>query len=793
MQLIAEYENMEIKKTQNIELFAQAAWQKIAPCWEISELVAVNPLQGFEIFPIEQAIAEASVYFQASSPPQPMLSINRETIKWCQAFFDLGQASIPMPSRHLGLYAAWIQLAYWDKRLHLGDKKKRVWLKSLSLSPLKVIAACLDKLNIFHSEAETFLTLLLTTLPGWAAYVKYQAEWALPEKKSSCFVTLMDYLAMRMVITCLLWSEAKELLVWHRNEKNKKTNHFQWFEGVQQKEENDARSLLKKIQCSLEPEIKKKNNVKKNRIPLAQFVFCIDIRSEPFRRALEVQGDYETFGFAGFFGIPVQIENTMTGESHASCPVLIRPKHKIKKIFLPHTQKKMSFTRYLKKSIHLKKIYQSLKYNFTTPFILADAVGWLSGISMILKTFFPGILFSFQAWLLKNLNLTQCDALTVEDIPEKDQLNYAETALRMMGFTQTFSSWVIFCGHGSNTKNNAYAAALNCGACGGHSGENNARILAYILNKPRIREQLNTKGICIPHKTRFISALHHTTTDEVILQQDAAIHSSDLEWLKKDLQKATELSSHWRCQTMNFASPLNLTSKGAADENQGISDSHTHLNAHLKFRSLNWSEVRPEWGLARHASFIVAPRGLTQEISLEGRAFLHSYDWEKDDEQGTFLTAILTAPMIVAQWINAQYFFSTWDNVAYGAGSKLTQNITGKIGIMQGNASDWMNGLPLQSVYQNDEEAYHQLQRLLTFVYAPLGRLDSVIASSPLLKKLFSHGWINLACLDPSEHHFYWLKRDLTWSDLSNGMFEFSLSQRFHQLDEIFGQRSCPA
>ncbi len=175
--------------------------------------------------------------------------------------------------------------------------------------------------------------------------------------------------------------------------------------------------------------------------------------------------------------------------------------------------------------------------------------------------------------------------------------------------------------------------------------------------------------------------------------------------------------------------------------------------------------MRPEWGLARNASFIVAPRGLTRNVDLEGRAFLHSYDWEQDPD-GTSLTVILTAPMVVAQWINTQYLFSTIDNVAYGGGSKVTKNITGKLGIMQGNASDLMHGLPLQSVFSSDREAYHEPLRLMTVVYAPRHLIDEIVARQEVLQKLFGNGWVTLACIDPSDKCTHILQRDLKWQTM---------------------------
>ena len=175
--------------------------------------------------------------------------------------------------------------------------------------------------------------------------------------------------------------------------------------------------------------------------------------------------------------------------------------------------------------------------------------------------------------------------------------------------------------------------------------------------------------------------------------------------------------------------------------------------------------MRPEWGLAKNAAFIVAPRSLTKEINLEGRVFLHSYEWQKDKE-GSYLATILTAPMIVAQWINSQYLFSTLDNVAFGSGSKVTKNITGKIGIMQGNASDLMHGLPLQSVYESDIKVYHVSMRLTVLVYAPKTYIDPIIKQHTILQKLFGNGWVHLICFDPKDQQKFSLQRDFSWVKL---------------------------
>ncbi|WP_439334321.1 putative inorganic carbon transporter subunit DabA [Xanthomonas oryzae] len=57
-----------------------------------------------------------------------------------------------------------------------------------------------------------------------------------------------------------------------------------------------------------------------------QAAFCIDVRSEVYRRALEtVCPDAETIGFAGFFGFPIEYVPIGRDTGGAQCPVLLKP------------------------------------------------------------------------------------------------------------------------------------------------------------------------------------------------------------------------------------------------------------------------------------------------------------------------------------------------------------------------------------------------------------------------------------------------------------------------------------
>jgi len=346
----------------------------------------------------------------------------------------------------------------------------------------------------------------------------------------------------------------------------------------------------------------------------------------------------------------------------------------------------------------------------------------------------------------------QKERITRTGFTLEEQTVTVETALRMMGLTKNFARLVLFCAHGSMSENNPYESALDCGACGGNEGKPNARVLAMMANNPRVRERLIKTGIEIPSDTHFLAGQMNTTTDEIQLfdlEDVPPTHRADLLLLQQDLNKAAALTSRERCGRF-------------PDAPQALKD--TAAEAHVRCRSIDWSQVRPEWGLSGNTAFVIGPRELTKGLDLEGRVFLHSYDY-REDPSNRLLEVLLTAPQVVAQWINMEHYFSAVDNDVYGSGSKIYHNVVGRIGIMSGPWSDLRLGLARQTV-MNGDAPYHEPMRLLTVVEAPRERIEKLIARHDVLQHFYHNVWVHLVALDPEDGLWYRYLPSGAWSPM---------------------------
>ena len=168
--------------------------------------------------------------------------------------------------------------------------------------------------------------------------------------------------------------------------------------------------------------------------------------------------------------------------------------------------------------------------------------------------------------------------------------------------------------------------------------------------------------------------------------------------------------------------------------------------ASLTRRGRNWAEVRPEWALAGCQAFIAAPRARTAGKDLSGRAFLHDYDWQIDEGFGV-LELILTAPVVVASWISLQYYGSTVAPAVFGGGNKLLHNVTGGIGVVEGNGGPLRVGLPWQSVHDGHDYMHDPL-RLSVCIEAPQEAMSAILTRHEGVRALFDQGWLHLFALD---------------------------------------------
>ncbi|MGB7979902.1 MAG: putative inorganic carbon transporter subunit DabA [Candidatus Nanopelagicales bacterium] len=478
--------------------------------------------------------------------------------------------------------------------------------------------------------------------------------------------------------------------------------------------------------------------------PRAQLVTCIDVRSERLRRHLEGTGSWETLGAAGFFGIPLSYADA-NGAVTERLPALLRPQHLVTETTAGDPGSMAGAA----EGVH------ALAGRVAAPFALAEAAGWITGPTALLHTLRPGSWDRLRAATASTFGAPVAQGLCIERGPDAPQgfaleelVAAAEAFLRTTGLL-TPAPVVLLAGHGGYAANNPHVAAYDCGACGGQAGDVSARAMTQVLNDPRVRQHLGSRGITIPAATWFGAALHDTTRDRVLVLDAVPAHLRDtLAELEADLALACDAVAVERAALLPDRMPTGLAA----------------LRTRLDARAVDWAQVRPEWGLAGNAAIVFGPRSLTRSLDLDGRVFLHSYQ-PHSDADGSALEFLLSAPLVVAQWINSQYWFSTIAPERFGAGDKTTHNVLAAhdggpaplTGVVTGARGDLRIGLPWQAVSAEapiegtwPSLPQHAPVRLLAVVCADAQRVEDILAAHPEVSRLVLGEWISLVCVDPA-------------------------------------------
>jgi uncharacterized protein len=683
--------------------------------------------------------------------PQPWSSLVVHQIsQHCAAFFDRGQASWTGP-RDGGLLVSWRRQLLADRGLP-WSRGRAAAAAAAALAPapqdaLACIGWTLDRLGLPPAAHLAYLSALLLSVNGWAAWCAH-ARWQ-AQLRGQDNSLLLELLAVRLLWEWLLREDAPDcmapawLATWSQADAEvaalaqAQQGDWVWQEAWEiayQRPLARALSLPRPVPPTV--------------AAVAHVVCCIDVRSEPLRRAVEAADPAVlTRGFAGFFGLPIAYTPLGSTVVRPQLPGLLAPQREVTDV--PDAQNEADggaglgqwLARRRRQAVAWRQRWQDLRSSPSSGFSLVEAVG-LGAAASLCRDSLPSTAAAAD-WTQADLPAAGRRLAPRWPAPADEAATQADVTmlagiLRAMGLTGGFAPLLVLLGHGSQSANNAHAAGLDCGACGGQTGEVNARVLADLLNRPALREGLRLQGIDLPASTWVLAGLHHTTTDDVNLFDTDRVPPAcraALAQLQASLGRATQAVRAERAPSLGLAA---LTGDAPA------------LTRAVRQRANDWAQVRPEWGLVDNAAFIVAPRDRTRHLNLAGRSFLHDYDWRQDSDFSV-LTLIMTAPMVVTHWINWQYHASSVAPQRYGSGNKLLHNVVGQgVGVFEGNGGDLRIGLPWQSV-ADGQGLRHRARRLSVFIAAPRAALDQVIARHTVVADLVDHGWLHLFALDDGD------------------------------------------
>jgi uncharacterized protein YbcC (UPF0753/DUF2309 family) len=751
---------------------------------------------------VDAVARHRDLLFEATGEDIDLL-VHPVLIPFCAAFTDQGVATWGLPDRDMGFFHAFCSL--YQSSVSLSKR----WMRSLKQvlrqiekakqSPTGSILESLEELEVPQHQWAEYLELTVHSLRGWAGMIWHmevnQDRVASPVPAGS----LIEFVAVKLLLERVAVSDlvAKsgsadkrslpslqadrrnrqvaqasgaveqrtfyifqlaQVMGWNPRDLNELTNHG-WASLIGEIESFPSLERRRIFQRAFEHHflvetldaiaVRNQSPRTSSATPDFQAVFCLDAREESLRRHLEEQSTrFQTYGAAGFFGVAMYFRGIADALFSAQCPVVIQPGHWVVEDpaypFEQTNQFRARFRRTLGIAAH--QIHLDSR-SFAPGTILAAGLGTLASIPLVMRVLFPKLTARIRQTVGCIMSPPAMTRLRLERIlpvagPNPGEVGFTveemsllcERLLRDIGLTADFARLVFFIGHGSACQNNPHKSTYDCGACTGSPGGPNGRAIAAMLNSSKVRAILATRGIPIPDDTIFVGGLHNTCDDTIEFYDLDTLpksHFGAFTVARRAFELASRSNAHERCRRF-YSAPLDLTLDEAL--------------SHVKNRSEDLAQTRPEFGNATNAICIVGRRSRTQGLFLDRRSFLQSYDPTQDDADTTILARILSAVIPVCSGINMQYNLSATDSTAWGCGTKLPHNITSLVGVMDGASSDLRCGLPVQGV------EIHEPMRLLFVIETSPEAMVRIMHKIPAIGRILINGWAQLAVLDPGSN-----------------------------------------
>ena len=718
-------------------------------------------------------------------------AVHPPLIRLSSAFLDQGLAYWPMPNRERGFWWACVDLLAQGGTVDpRALRDLRAWATRWKpLDAASAVLAAFETLGVDEPEWEALIQAELLALPGWAGLMHQLEHDPALAPHEVVPASLMDFLAVRLLLTVSAVSGAGALRSWKTgivpapDAVGAQLVEAATLFDVSQLLGLGTRELARwdtaridafraaVLACDdwerrrLWQAAYERRHERQVLLPLrehgaatpmpvpervaAQVFFCIDEREESVRRHLEeVDPEIETLSAAGFFGVAMNFTGLDDAHGVALCPVVVKPQHAV--IERPVG----GHERAAERRQVLRRAWASLtRHTFISSrtlvrgWIGTTVLGIFSMVPITGRVLSPRLWGRFTTWLndsvLPNaqteLTVQRHDALDhaapeglMRGFAAEEKIERVASVLGPAGLRKGMARLVVILGHGSTSLNNPHESAHDCGACGGRRGGPNARIFALMANRPHVREGLRKRGIFVSEDTWFVGGYHDTSSDQIDLydlEQVPASHAQDLARVQRALDEARARSAHERARRFEYGPSSPSAAAGLR---------------HVQARAEHLAEPRPEYGHCTNAVCIVGRRATTRGLFLDRRAFLVSYDATQDPDDDS-LGRLLAAAIPVCGGISLEYYFSFVDNERYGCGTKLPHNVTGLVGVMNGNEGDLRTGLPWQMV------EIHEPVRILFVIESTPARVQATIHQNPLLKEFLENRWIRLATINPDD------------------------------------------